>query len=82
VDICAVDVGVVGVVLSVLVVEMEVAVVEVEVPAASHSRRPPSGICCTTTRLSRTSACLLGRWVRIVINGGLKAEDKSRREMN
>ena len=26
-------------------------------PGASHSRRPPSGMCCTTTRLPSTSAC-------------------------
>ena len=24
---------------------------------ASHSRRPPKGMCCTTTRLPSTSAC-------------------------
>jgi hypothetical protein len=77
VDICAVVVriGVVGVV--VFSVLMLVLAGEVEVVAASHSRRPPRGICCTTTRLPRTSACL-GAWVRIVINGGLKVEDKCR----
>jgi hypothetical protein len=48
---------------------------EVEAPAASHSRRLLMGICCTTTRLRRTSVCLLRGLVRIVINaggGGLK----------
>lgn len=49
-------------------VEAAAADDDMDDPFAFHSKRPPTGMCCTTTLLPRTSACpLIMRYENIMV---------------